>query len=143
MLKAMVTGLVLTLSTAAFAAPGYDAPSHSLPDNAHHGSFKRRPPMMKWQTLASSKRVSAHSAFYVRSSDAFSKLKLEAAAGTTFVDKVLITFGNGRTQLIDLDKRLSARDPLVIDLDGNLRKISKVEVFGRSGRRAAINVLAV
>jgi hypothetical protein len=96
-----------------------------------------------WQTLASSQRVLGRELIHVRSNAAFSKLEIEAAAGTTFVDKVRITFGNGRTQLVELDRRLSARQPLVIDLQGTSRKITKVEVIGSGAWRSAINVLAV
>jgi hypothetical protein len=146
MLKGIVTTLVLTLSTAAaFAAPSapdYGNSNHALPDQAR-GHGWRRPPIMHWQTLASAKQLSGRKLIRVRSDAAFRTLKLEAASGTSFIDKVLITFGNGQTQLVDLDKRLSASDPLVIDLQGMTRKITKVEVYGRSGRRGSVNVLAV
>ena len=149
MFKGIITSLVLSLSTAAFAspsAPAYNnAPDHHLmPDHARvDRGFKRRPPIMQWQTLSSSKRLSGRQMIRVNSSAAYSKLKLEASLGTTFIDKVLITFGNGQTQTVDLDKRLSAHDPLVIDLDGMTRKITKVVVVGRSSWRGSINVLAV
>jgi hypothetical protein len=146
MLKGIITGLVLTLSTAAFAAPTYDqAPARVYaPDHARDHGFKRRPPMMHWQTLSSSKRLSGRTAIRVDSNATYSKLKIEAASGSSFVDKVLITFGNGQTQLVDLDKRLNASGPLLIDLAGNQRKITKVVIVGRSaGWRSSINVLAV
>lgn len=69
--------------------------------------------------------------------------KLEAAMGITFVDKLAIVFGNGRTQVVNLDKSLAMRGvPLVIDLDGQNRRISKVVVYGMSSRRASISILA-
>ena len=140
MFKGIITGLVLTLSTAAFAAPS----DHVYSPPADHG-FKRRPPMMKqWDTLSSSKRLAGRTLIRVNSSEAYSKLKIEANLGSTFVDKVLITFGNGQTQMVDLDKRLTAHAPLLIDLDGYQRKITKVVLVGRSaGWRSSINVLAV
>ena len=141
MFKGIVTGLVLTLSSAA-ALADHTEPTYA--PNADH-SFKRRPPMMKqWDTLSSAKRLSGRTLIRVGSSEAYSKLKIEANLGSTFVDKVLITFGNGQTQMVDLDKRLTAHAPLLIDLDGYQRKITKVVLVGRSaGWRSSINVLAV
>ena len=63
--------------------------------------------------------------------------------GNTFVARLASGSGNGAEQVADLDKTRAMRGaPLFIDLDGANRRISKVVVYGKGGRRAAINVLA-
>lgn len=148
--KILTSALVLGLSSAAFAAPG-DKPLHDHSyqgdDHAEHfrGDRMRRPlPMpVAWTSLSTVKRIQNKQTIAVGGRQAYSKLKLEAAMGSTFVDKLVIVFGNGTKQVINLDKSLAMRGaPLVIDLDGQNRRISKVVVYGKSNRRASINVLA-
>ena len=138
--KLLTSALVLGLSSAAFAAPGYQAP------DAHH--FRqdfRRPAPIAWTSLStvSLSRIQSKQTIDVGGLKAYSKLKLEASRGSTFVDKLVIVFGNGAKQTVNLDKDLAMRGaPLFIDLDGANRRISKVVVYGKSGRRASISVMA-
>jgi hypothetical protein len=136
--KILTTALVLGLSSAAFAAPGYQAPQH-----AQHVGGMHRP--QSWTSLStvSLSRLQGKQTINLSGRQAFSKLKVEAATGATFIDKLVIVFGNGRTQTVDLDKNLAMRGaPLFIDLEGANRRISKVVVYGKSGRRASISVSA-
>jgi hypothetical protein len=164
MKKLIITGLVLGLSSTAFADHPTPAAkplpySHTMQradhDNANHGRFaggpaggidrdRRMPPaMLQWKTLEASKKISNKQTINIGGREAFSRLKLEAARGSTFIDKVVIVFGNGMRQVVDLDKTLANREaPLFIDLDGKNRRVTKVVVYGKSGRRAAINLLA-
>lgn len=143
-MKLLVTGLVLGLSSMAFAAPS-ELPRERPRDDfyTHHH------PMQEWTTLSSGRLLSGKQQIRVRSSDAFTKLKLEAAGrGSMVVDKIVITFGNGQKQVVDLDKRLTPRDPVLIDLDGNARRIRKIVVYGgnrngRWSRGGTFNLLAV
>ena len=137
MKKILTTALVLGLSSAAFAAPG--APHYG---NAPHATF-HRPMPVTWSSLSSLSRIQGKQTINVGGLKAYSKLKLDATMGTTFIDKVVIVFGNGARQTVNLDKNLAARAmPLTIDLDGRNRRISKVVVYGKSSRRAVISVLA-
>lgn len=141
--KILTTALVLGLSSAAFAAPGYQAPQHA--EHFRPGAGMHRPLPQSWTSLStlSLSRMQSKQTINVSGRQAFSKLKLEAARGNTFVDKLVIVFGNGTKQIVDLDKNLAMRGaPLFIDLDGANRRISKVVVYGKSGRRASINILA-
>jgi len=153
MKKLIVTGLVLGLSSAAFAdhakplthhrdvAPAYKGPGfqHQL----RPADSLRRPQPMQWASLSTAKKISTKQTIAVNSRQAYSKLKLEAASGNTFIDKLVIVFGNGTRQVVELDKSLAMRGmPMFIDLEGQNRRISKVVVYGKSGRRASINVLA-
>ena len=138
--KILTTALILGLSSAAFAAPGYQAPQHA--EHFRPGGVHRPQAWTSLSTMSLS-RFQSKQTINVAGRQAFSKLKLEAATGNTFIDKLVIVFGNGRTQTVDLDKNLAMRGaPLFIDLDGSNRRISKVVVYGKSGRRASINVLA-
>jgi hypothetical protein len=80
----------------------------------------------------------------VSSRQRFTKLQLDAN-GSMFVDKVMIVFGNGQTQTVDLDARLMSRSaPLMIDLAGNQRMIDKVVVVGRGrGYRSSFALKAI
>ncbi len=76
----------------------------------------------------------------------FTKLELRADGnGRTMIDKVVILFGNGRSQTIELDAKLGKKQPAIaIDLKGETRTIERVVVVGNSnGRRASIDVLAI
>ncbi len=144
--KILTSALVLGLSSAAFAAPG-DKPRHygDAPHAEHFrpGEGMRRPQPMSWTSLSTVKRIQHKQTITVGGRQAFSKLKLEAAMGSTFVDKLVIVFANGSRQLVELDKSLAMRGaPLVIDLDGQNRRITKVVVYGKSSRRASIHILA-
>jgi hypothetical protein len=137
--KLLTTALVLGLSSAAFAAPGYQG----APTQHHFRDGMRRPAPVAWTSLSTVSRIQNKQTISVGGLKAFSKLKLEAAQGSTFVDKLVIVFGNGAKQTVNLDKNLAMRGaPLFIDLDGANRRITKVVVYGKSGRRAAINLSA-
>lgn len=64
--------------------------------------------------------------------------------GETKVKDVTITFANGQTQTVCLDKTLTTHDSaLTIDLSGNYRFIQSVSITGESTGRAAIQLRAV
>lgn len=100
-----------------------------------------RPAPQVWKTLATSRLNGRQTTFHVNSAARFSTLKLEAGRGTTYVDKVLITFTNGRTQLVTVGKNLNMYSPATIDLAGNYRQISKIQVLGRGGFRSSFTIL--
>lgn len=153
--KILTAALVLGLSSVAFA--DHEKPLRNADDRAYKAPLwkdgerdrgrpdVRRPlPMpVEWTTLSTAKKIQNKQTIAVNGRQAFSKLKLEASMGKTFIDKVVIVFGNGTRQVVDLDKSLAMREaPLLIDLEGKNRRVSKVVVYGKSGRRAAINLLA-
>ena len=101
---------------------------------------------LTWVTLANDMQVSGRTAIKVApTARPFSKLELRAEKGNTSIDKVMIVFANGRSQIVNLDARLGKRDSVVsIDLDGNTRSIDRIVLVGRSnGRRASLDVLAI
>jgi len=76
-------------------------------------------------------------------SERFSTLQLQSQAGKSLIQRVLIQFGNGRTQVVEVNQYLNASNPTItIDLEGRERAISKVTVVGRNARQSAYRVLA-
>jgi hypothetical protein len=150
--KILTTALVLGLSSVAFATPAekplhYDSSASRADHSAHFrpGDGMRRPLPMpaSWSTLSTLSRIQGKQTINVGGFKSYSKLKLDASRGNTFIDKLVIVFANGTRQVVDLDKSLAMRGaPLVIDLEGKNRRIAKVVVYGKSNRRAAISVLA-
>ena len=149
-ISALVTSLILGISSVAAAAPGAPA-VHANPVAASRFA----PPMYRPQhrpvrwTLLDTSRPSrfGRTVIDVQSNARFTKLKLEATRGVPVIDKVMITYGNGRTQTIEVDKRLGGFNPAmsstVLDLGGNFgRQISKIVILSKSGARASYSISA-
>jgi hypothetical protein len=63
----------------------------------------------------------------------FATLQINAAGGRTFIQQVMVQFGNGQTQIIrNLDRTLSGNESLTVDLDGGRRNISRIVVYGKN-----------
>lgn len=143
-IKAIVTTLILGSSSLALAAP--NVRDHRDEDRVSQFQSPYRPaprPMIRPVLLANDARVQGRDVIRVSDTRAFTKLELRSQAGRTQLDKVLITFGNGQSQVIDCNKTLSGSESFSIDLAGNARNIKKIVLVGKSGRRAALDVIAV
>ncbi len=196
MKKLVTAGIVLCLSSAAFAAPGsrdrdnrrdndrdrhsehskdkrkpayktpvYKAPTYKKPvyrapatkppvrtvTKAPAKRIEYRPPIVirdhrepvrpVFSVLSGSQSLWGRTSFNLWSQSAYATLKLQASAGFTFVDRVVITFGNGQTQTLTLRRWVGGRlSPLSIDLDGNRRFITNVMVYGWSGYASSIQL---
>lgn len=144
----LVTSLILGMSSVAAAAPGAPA-VHANPVAARFAPpmYRPLPQHTRW-TLLETARPSrfGRQVIDVHSRARFTKLKLEATRGVAMIDKVMITFANGRTQVVNLDKRLmgyGASSFTVIDLDGfNGRQISKIVILSKSGMRSSYSISA-
>ncbi len=149
-IKALITTLVLGSSSVALAAPAvrdHRPPAGAVLAQAHvqPAPWNRPAPRPMYPvTLASAQKLSGREVIRVSPSQrAFTKLELRSNTGRTKLDKVMITFANGRTQLIDCNKLLTGSERFSIDLKGNARNIKSIVLVGSSGRRASIDVLAV
>jgi len=161
-IKALITTLVLGSSSLALAAPAYPAVrDHRLPApivtepaplpapvvNAqfHAGAIWHKP-IARPVLLANDTRVNGRANINVAQTRTYTKLTLESQRGRTDIERVLIVFGNGQRQLVDLrgkqNGKLSGNQSLTIDLEGGARYIKSVMVVGSSGRRASIDVIA-
>ena len=165
-LKALITTLVIGSSSVALAAPTVrDHRTSEVTTTIDHRNsidvnaradfrFQQRPvrPLppvpapLTWVTLANDMQVSGRTSIKVApTTRQFTKLELRAEQGNTSIDKVMIVFGNGRSQVVDLKAKLGKRDSSIsIDLNGNARSIERIVLLGRSnGRRASLDVLAI
>ena len=154
-LSALVATLVLGVSSAAIAAPSYGAPRPApqpaykpapaplvIRDHRDH-RIVRPMPAPVWKQLAAS-QLGRTQTIAVNRAAWYSTLKLEATRGTTYVDRVVITFANGRTQTVSVRKNLGVHGPAaVIDLAGDKRQIAKIQILGKGGFRSGYKLLAV
>lgn len=142
-IKALVTMLVLGTSSVAMARPA--APPAFAPEVRDHRDLRdrdtRTPPRFeRWSLLASS-HLSRGRAIVPVNTTKIDKLKLELVGpGSLFVDKLVVTFRNGRSQTIEVDKWVTQRSfAAIVDLEGANRKVTSIAVHGRgngSGFRA-------
>jgi hypothetical protein len=159
-IKALITTLVLGTSSVALAAPAYQTTPYSAPAVRDHRtpapapkpapqySYGWQKPFARPVLLANDTRVNGWSNVNVaQGARMFTKLELKAQSGRTDLDRVLITFGNGQRQVVQLNGRrdgiVTSNKSLTIDLDGGARHIKSVMLIGNSGRRASIDIVAV
>ena len=141
----VLTTLVLGASSVAFAdhpavtadpyAPSTIRDKRDFDDDGIRDRRGFRPRPHRWVILEDSAMLlRGRAVIDVSSQRRFTKLSLDAKS-SLFVDKVLIVFGNGERQVVEVNKRLGNYSaPLMIDLAGNTRKIDKVMVLGRGTR---------
>lgn len=99
-----------------------------------------------WTTLGGVNQIADGAmAFRVgRFGEQFSTLRLQSDAGKSLIQRVMIRFADGRTQVVEVNQYLNASNPAItIDLDGRARQIAKVTVIGRNARQSAYRVLAI
>lgn len=160
-LKALITTFVLGSSSVAMAHPGhapavrdhrapaYQQPTYQQPIR-HAAPYYRAPAHRPaWVTLGSvDDIVDGEMSFRVgrfAHDRQFTTLKLQSQSGKSLINRVLIRFANGRTQVVELNQYLTASSPAItIDLKGQQgRSITKVTVIGRNARQSAFRVLAI
>lgn len=121
-LKALITTIILGTSTVAMAAPGYGF----APTPRDH----RMPRYERFQEIATGSLVRGRDVVRVNARQ-IDKLKLELVGpGTMFVDKLVVSFGNGRSQTIEVDQWIRGASP-VLDVKGANRNITSIAVYGR------------
>ena len=97
-----------------------------------------------FQTLAASTKISQYGKDVIRfrPTMALSTIKLQANTGRTQVSQVAIKFANGQTQIVYPNKTLQGTQSCIdIDLDGNVRNVTSIVVYGRSNFRGSFQVL--
>jgi hypothetical protein len=68
-------------------------------------------------------------------------IKLQGETGKTSVSEVAIKFANGRQQIVQENKLLTKDGCIDIDLNGNVRNVTGIVIYGSSGARASFDVL--
>lgn len=151
MLKAIIATLVLGASTAAVADTG---PSITFRGEARWGqpqtqTYQRdhRPSWRNntWQALSSPLQLDrGRTVIDVNQRRPFQQLRLQTTNGASRIDRVVVMFENGGRQVINVNQRLSTRNPMVnIDLDGQMRRVDRIVVMGDSRRGGAIQVFGI
>lgn len=65
----------------------------------------------------------------------FARLELKAQHGRTFIKQVYVEFDDGQEQVVrDIDRTVSRRHGLLLDLDGGRRGIRRIVVYGEGER---------
>lgn len=152
MLKAIIATLVLGASTAAVADTGpsitfrgearWGQPQTQTYQRDHHRPYWRN---NTWQALSSPLQLDrGRTVIDVNQRRPFQQLRLQTTSGASRIDRVVVTFENGGRQVINVNQRLSTRNPMVnIDLDGQMRRVDRIIVMGDSRRGGAIQVFGI
>jgi hypothetical protein len=99
-----------------------------------------------WVSLSSPVRVSrvAQGCIEVSDPGTFTQLRLQNAGGVARIDRVIVRFADGGSQIAALGSVLDASGELVeIPLDGNNRRIDSITVIGAPGSRGNVQVFAI
>jgi hypothetical protein len=134
-IKSLLLGLgVLGSSTAALADWQYRPARFERPVRVERRATS-------WMPLTSV--VNSGGAFDVPLRERFGQLRLQNQTGRTFVRTIEIVYGNGERRCVEVNRVLNGNHDMVnIDLDQS-RRISRVIVDGRSGRRGTFQLYAM
>ena len=146
-IKALITTLVLGTSSVALAAP--TVRDHRTLPAPHAQPYRPAPRPTGYAypvKLAAAQKVDGREVVRVSpSTRAFARLELRSISGRTKIDKVMITFANGGTQIVDCNKLLANGEIYSISLKGSpvARNVKSIVLVGSSGRRGALDLIAV
>jgi hypothetical protein len=74
----------------------------------------------------------------------FTQLRVQTASGVARIDRVIVEFADGTAQVADVRRVLDGHnDRLEIELDGNNRRIARVQVSGDGTRCGALQVYGI
>ena len=98
-----------------------------------------------WISLAEPMQLSyGRDSIDVRRRGTFTQLRLQTVAGASYVHRVIVRFGDGSRQVVDVRGVIDPRSRMLqFLLDGNNRRIDRITVIGRSERGAAIQVFGI
>ena len=155
-LKAIITAaLVIGTSTVALASPaqgGVQVTANSsfqvrdhrepMPQPAPYRPVYQPPIVVAPQlhVIANTKLTNGADKIWMRTQP-LSTIKLQAIKGRTDVTQVAIKFANGRTQIVQENKMLTQSSCIDIDLQGNVRNVTGITIFGQGGARSQFQVL--
>jgi hypothetical protein len=102
-----------------------------------------------WQPLTSLERLDRSfgargDLFDLGTRGRFTQLRLQNQSGRTLVRQIEIVFANGERQVVQVGRALEGNHAMInIDLEGDARRIDKIFVDGRSGRRSSYQLYAM
>jgi len=153
-LKALIATVVLGSSSIAMAQPSFSSTSSRFDrfdrrwDRAEHAQPQLGGPRIyrsSWVSLAEPMQLSrGRDSFDVHQRGTFTQLRVQTAAGSSFVQRVIVHFQDGGRQVVELDRTIGpANRMLQILLDGNNRRVDGITIIGRSQRGGAIQVYGI
>jgi hypothetical protein len=83
----------------------------------------------RWIRLVRANSASGRREFAVNMQNRYRTFRLEALWGEPVIDRIAITFGNGSTQVIDVNGAIPAGSGEIIDLRGNERRVGRIVVY--------------
>jgi hypothetical protein len=97
----------------------------------------------RWVTIAEGTGEGGRHEFWLpKDNRRYGKLRIEAVRGAPGIEKIAINFGNGATQVIQINSRLEPGGGEILDLDGDERKVTRVIVYPTARSRGAYTVFA-
>jgi hypothetical protein len=153
---ALITTLAMSFGTAAVASPvrvaDRDGVRVELRSNDPNGQWTRdryeryndsrwsRDFRGRWMTLARSYTTQGQRQFIHVNGQRLSKLRVEATRGAPVIQKIAIEFGDGSSQAVDLDMRLTRGEGEVIDLNGGVRRVNRIIVYADPRTRGSYSL---
>lgn len=152
-LSALVTTLVLGASSAAMADPDvtvrgelrWGQPDRPVRVYERDRGYRRPYHHNTWVALTTPMQLGyGRTVVDVHERRPFTQLRLQTTNGASRIDRVIVRFENGGRQVIDVNQRLSPRNPMInIDLNGQYRRIDRIVVMGDSRRGGAVQVFGI
>jgi hypothetical protein len=99
-----------------------------------------------WVALSTSMQLADAGRDSIRVSDpsTFTQIRMQVTGGVTRVDRVIVRFADGSSQVAELDRVLDDRNDLLeLPLDGNNRRIDRITVIGNSDRCGALQLYGI
>lgn len=98
-----------------------------------------------WVSLAEPMQLShRRDAIDVNQRGTFTQLRLQTAAGTSFIQRVIVHFHDGGRQVVEINRTVDPTHRMLqFLLDGNNRRVDGISIVGRSQRGAAIQVFGI
>lgn len=97
-----------------------------------------------WVTLGTAALGAGRSIVDVDQRGTFTQLRIQAAGGRTYLDRVVVRFRDGSRQVVRVDRVLDRDDRWIqFELDGNNRRVEAVALLGDTRRAVALQVFGI
>lgn len=138
-LKALITTLVLSTSTAALAKPSYFEPDRN--DLDFHD--RRMPARLTWVSLSQSVTAARRNVIQINEdNDNLRAIRLQNGSGATYVYSISLRFDDGSRKEITVDKWLYAGAPmLTFELEQGHEGLTRIMVKTWTSRPSTFEVL--
>jgi hypothetical protein len=149
---AILTTLAMSAGTAVYAAPARVADRDDVRVQVRDGDWTRdrydnyrrshwsHDFRGRWQTLARAYSAQTQRQFIPVRGAMLSKLRVEGVRGAPVIEKIGIEFGDGTSQAVDVNMRLSGGAGEVIDLNGGVRKVNRIIVYTDGRTRGSYSI---